>query len=193
MKLTKVVNIYPSMPITGVNPPIRTTVKRVTKSIDEIRTCLMARATIEEILSDGTTVRLNIGNYDKFIDGPCAHGEDCTCPECNKSEDSAPSADEVKSAWQRAYEQALEGKDLSAMTRKQRRAADAAARAAADAAVAPKAEVETPAPVAEEEVVESEVEPEQVEAEEVVEEEPVVEVEEVVETADIEELVSDAE
>ena len=64
---TKVVNIYPSTPIIGVNPPIRSSVKKVTKTIEEIRTCLMARAIVEEVLNDGTVVRLNNSNYDNFI------------------------------------------------------------------------------------------------------------------------------
>lgn len=134
-KLTKVVNIYPSMPITSVNPPIRSTVKRVTKSVSEIRACLMARAVVEEILPGGETVRLNIGNYDKCLDG--SHKDGCKCGCCGWVQDSVlDKAEEVKSPWQIAYENALAGKNLATMSRKQRRSAEAAARAAADAAVA---------------------------------------------------------
>lgn len=136
-KLTKVVNIYPSMPITGVNPPIRSAVKRVTKSVSEIRTCLMARAIVEEILPDGKIVRLNIGNYDKCLDG--SHKEGCQCGLCGngwKIESKESKQEETKSPWQIAYDNALVGKNLASMTRKQRRSAEAAARAAADAAVA---------------------------------------------------------
>ena len=187
-KRTKVVNIYPSMPITGVNPPIRTTVKRVTKSIEEIRACLMARATIEEVLADGSTVRLNIGNYDKLN---TAHGNACQCGCCAEKTETK-TEDDTKAVWQRAYEKALEGKNLAAMTRKQRRSADAAARALADAVVAGNVteseETDEEVAVEESEVAES------VEVE-VVEDEVVEEVEEeVVETADVEELASnDAE
>ena len=141
-KLTKVVNIFPSMPITGINPPIRSTVKRVTKSIDEIKICLMARAIVEEILSDGSTIRLNIGNYDKCNNTQC----DCNGNCCNNTEsnvntivvDEVVKTDETteKSLWKTAYDKALEGKDLASMTRKQRRSAEAAAKAIADAAVA---------------------------------------------------------
>ena len=139
-KLTKVVNIYPSMPITTINPPIRSVVKHVTKSIPEIRACLMARALVEEVLPD-RVVRLDISNYDKVLD------------ENNKTDSNEPikyaelyhtntSTSEEKSAWQIAYDNALEGKNLALMTRKQRRSAEAAARAIADAAVAnPKPEV----------------------------------------------------
>ena len=134
MKSTKVVNIYPSMPITGVNPPIRSAVKRVTKSIQEIRTCLMSRAVVEEILSDGSTVRLNIGNYDKCLD----ENHVCGCGCCSCESETPVNNTNEKSDWDKAYENALEGVDLSTMSRKQRRAAIASAKAAADAAVGEK-------------------------------------------------------
>lgn len=181
-KLTKVVNIYPSMPITGVNPPIRSTVKRVTKSIDEIRTCLLSRATVEEILSDGKIVRLDISNYDKCLcDNKNEHVCGCGCCTCHTTTETE------KTPWQIAYENALAGKNLAIMSRKQRRSAEAAARAAADAAV----EKNEP----EEEVVEApvEVEPTEEPKEEVmvepqveVEEETVDTHEEIVNTTDVE-------
>lgn len=61
----KKVNIIPTVAITRLNPPIRTTVRRVTKSVSEIRTCLMNRAIVEEILPDNSTLRLDLTNYDK--------------------------------------------------------------------------------------------------------------------------------
>ena len=135
-KLTKVVNIYPSMPITGVNPPIRSTVKRVTKSISEIRTCLMARAIVEEILPNGEIIKLDNSNYDKFLT-PHMDKKSCACCCCEKIESSV--IEDVKAEenaiWKAAYDNALEGKNLAMMTRKQRRSAEAAARAVADAAV----------------------------------------------------------
>lgn len=63
--MNKVVNIYPKYAITTVNPPIRSTVYRVTKSTSEIRNCIIARAVVEEILPDGSTITLNFSNYDK--------------------------------------------------------------------------------------------------------------------------------
>lgn len=133
-KFTKVVNIYPSMPITSVNPPIRSTVKRVTKSVDEIRACLMARAVVEEILSDGKIVRLNIGNYDKCLEPDKSK---CNCGgNCNWQPVDDDKTKTIKTPWQIAYDNAIAGKNLAAMTRKQRRSIEAAARAAADAAVA---------------------------------------------------------
>lgn len=63
--MNKVVNIYPSMAILGVNPPIRTTQTKVTKSTSEIRACIIARAMVDEILPNGKTIRLNLNNYNK--------------------------------------------------------------------------------------------------------------------------------
>ena len=63
--LVKKVNIYPSMPITGLNPVIRTATKNVFKSVEEIKICINARAIVEEILGNGKTLRLNLSNYDK--------------------------------------------------------------------------------------------------------------------------------
>lgn len=63
--LIKKVNIYPTMPITALNPVIRVATKNVLKSVEEIRTCINARAMVEEILMDGSTLKLNLSNYDK--------------------------------------------------------------------------------------------------------------------------------
>lgn len=60
----KLVNIYPQYPITTVNPPIRTMVRRVHMPAANIRLCLLAKAMVEEILPDGSLVRLTLANYD---------------------------------------------------------------------------------------------------------------------------------
>ncbi len=62
---TKKVNIYPQRPIVTLNPPIRSSVRRVYKSAEEIRKCLIARGIVEEVMEDGSTVRLDFSNYDK--------------------------------------------------------------------------------------------------------------------------------
>lgn len=185
-KLTKVVNIYPSMPITGVNPPIRSVVKRVTKSVDEIRTCLMARAIVEEVLSTGETVRLDIGNYDKFLDTSHKKCCGCGCGSCNcDTVEKHTVVTDEKTPWQIAYDKYLEGKNLALMSRKQRRSVEAAARAAADAAVAT-SEPEVVMGVA---TIESTDVTEEVVVDEKVEVEETVEVqEEVVKTDDVEDL-----
>ena len=79
----KTVNIFPKFPIIGVNPPIRTAVRRVTKSTAEIRTCIIARAIVEEILEDGSTIILDLNNFDKdnsntVVEEPIAEPEEPT-------------------------------------------------------------------------------------------------------------------
>lgn len=61
----KKVNIYPTTPIYSLNPVVRGVVCNVTKSVSDIRKCLIAKAKVEEILSDGTTIQLTLFNYDK--------------------------------------------------------------------------------------------------------------------------------
>lgn len=63
LKNTKKVNIYPRTPILTMNPVIRTTTLGVTMTYDQIRNCIMGRALVDEILSDGSTIRLTLGNY----------------------------------------------------------------------------------------------------------------------------------
>lgn len=63
MNQTKKVNIYPKNAITTITPPIRTTVKNITKPISDIRKCLIARAYVEEVLPDGDLVVLDFTNY----------------------------------------------------------------------------------------------------------------------------------
>lgn len=60
----KKVNIYPTTPITTVNPTIRTTVLGQEMSLPEIRACLLRQAKVEEILSDGTKVPLDLHSID---------------------------------------------------------------------------------------------------------------------------------
>ena len=61
----KRVNIFPRGAITTVVPPIRTPIHKVTKKIKDIRLALLAGARVEEILPDGSSILLNINNYDK--------------------------------------------------------------------------------------------------------------------------------
>lgn len=62
---TKVVNIYPSFPITTIKPAIYSSVRNVTKSFDEIRECLISKARVEEILEDKTIIKLDLSNYNR--------------------------------------------------------------------------------------------------------------------------------
>lgn len=61
---TKNVNVYPTRPITNVNPPIRTTVKAVSMTLEQIRACLFSSANVQEILDNGDVIDLTLSNYD---------------------------------------------------------------------------------------------------------------------------------
>ena len=62
---TKVVNIYPSFPITTIKPAIYSSVRNVTKSFDEIRECLISKARVEEVLEDKNIIKLDLSNYNR--------------------------------------------------------------------------------------------------------------------------------
>ena len=66
--MTKKVNIYPKYPITTITPAIRTVSLGVTRPVEDIRKCIIARAIVDEVLSDGTTVRLTMNNFNKNND-----------------------------------------------------------------------------------------------------------------------------
>lgn len=83
MEMTKLVNIYPAMPVITVNPPIRGITRRVKKPVSVIRECIMARATVEEILADNSTVNLDLSNYDKDNSVHTCEDEPVKVPEKN--------------------------------------------------------------------------------------------------------------
>lgn len=82
---TKKVNIYPRSPITAVNPPIRVPQTNVTKSIQDIRRCVIAGAKVEEVLSNGTVVLLNLNNYDRDNEPTSVVNDDKPIPQINYS------------------------------------------------------------------------------------------------------------
>lgn len=65
MKNTKKVNVYPRGPIITINPPVRTALRQVTFTYDQIRKCLISGAIVEEILANNTVLSLNLNNYNK--------------------------------------------------------------------------------------------------------------------------------
>ena len=156
----KIVNIYPTMPVTRVTPPLRTVAKNVSRSIGYIRSCIMCKAMVDEVLPDGTTVRLGLHNYDKNnyvlsedkVEIAAVEENDVNIKVENTSVSNTIEEEKTetenatetnKRAWDIAYENALADKDLSSMTKKQRKDAKAEARAIADAAVAEVESVET--------------------------------------------------
>ena len=80
--MSKIVNIYPTQPITSVNPPIRGKLMGVRRTNSDIRACIIGRARVEEVLKDGRTVPLDFTNYDKD----------------NSIQEDAPVVEEVKAA-----------------------------------------------------------------------------------------------
>ena len=63
MITTKKVNITANIPIKTVTPPIYGVKKNITMTISDIMKCLTRRAIVEQVLSDGSTVRLTDKNF----------------------------------------------------------------------------------------------------------------------------------
>ena len=61
--MTKRVNINAPVAIKTITPPIYGTCKNVIMTTGDILKCLCRRAIVEEILPDGSTIRLNMRNY----------------------------------------------------------------------------------------------------------------------------------
>lgn len=61
--MTKRVNINTPVAIKTITPPIYGTCKNVIMTTGDILKCLCRRAIVEEILPDGSTIRLNMRNY----------------------------------------------------------------------------------------------------------------------------------
>lgn len=61
--MTKRVNIQARTAIRNTNPPIYGTINDIIMSTGDILKCLVKKATVDEILPDGSTVRLNYKNY----------------------------------------------------------------------------------------------------------------------------------
>ena len=61
--MTKRVNIQTVTAVRTITPPISGSYRNVIMSTGDILKCLCRRAKVEEILPDGTTVKLNMSNY----------------------------------------------------------------------------------------------------------------------------------
>lgn len=95
--MRKRVNIYPRGPITNVNPPIRVSVKGVTKDVQDIRKCIIAGAKVEELTSNGP-VLLNLNNYDRDNGGdpnPVAVRIENALPPIPKDDTTRKTAEEL--------------------------------------------------------------------------------------------------
>lgn len=64
--MQKLVNVYTKQVIRSLKGvPIRSTIKGIYLDTEDIRTCIIAKAIVEEILDDGSTIPLNFANYNK--------------------------------------------------------------------------------------------------------------------------------
>lgn len=61
--MTKRVNVKAPVAIRNITPPIYGTCKDIVMTTGDILKCICKRAIVEEILPDGSTIRLNMSNY----------------------------------------------------------------------------------------------------------------------------------
>ena len=61
--MTKRVNVRATVAVRNTNPPIYGTYKNIIMSTGDILKCLTKRSVVEEILPDGSLIRLNFKNY----------------------------------------------------------------------------------------------------------------------------------
>lgn len=59
----KTVNVNATIPIRDITPPMRGVYTNIKMTISDILKCLCRRAIVEEVLADGTTVRLTMKNF----------------------------------------------------------------------------------------------------------------------------------
>lgn len=63
--MIKTVNVFTRIPIRNVKPPLQGNYKNIKMHTSDIVKCLNRRARVEEVLSDGTKILLNLSNYYK--------------------------------------------------------------------------------------------------------------------------------
>ena len=63
--MTKRVNVTTTIPVRTITPPLSGTYKDIIMSTGDILKCISRRAIVDEILPNGMTIRLTIGNYYK--------------------------------------------------------------------------------------------------------------------------------
>lgn len=63
--MNKIVNIATRVPIRVLNVPIRGNVRKITMSVEDIFKCICQKAEVDEVLSNGKLLRLDLANYDK--------------------------------------------------------------------------------------------------------------------------------
>lgn len=63
--MTKRVNVTTTIPVRTITPPLSGTYRDIIMSTGDILKCISRRAIVDEILPNGMTIRLTIGNYYK--------------------------------------------------------------------------------------------------------------------------------
>lgn len=87
--MKKLVNVYTRYVIRGLKGiPIRSTVRAIELDTEDIRTCILAKAVVEEVLDDGSTLPLNFVNYNK--DNNAQFRQAAPAPKPEKKVESAP-------------------------------------------------------------------------------------------------------
>lgn len=97
--MLKKVNVFPMVPIYSIKNPIVGTTFNVELSTGDILCCIYARAKVEEILPNGTTINLDLKNYNKvnFIEEKVEHvinTEESKVEESNKELNTTPVLEE---------------------------------------------------------------------------------------------------
>ena len=64
MPNTKTVKVIPKKPLLGIRrTPINSCIENIELTIEEIRSCIMQKALVDEYLIDGSLLRLDLSNY----------------------------------------------------------------------------------------------------------------------------------
>lgn len=92
--MNKIVNVRTTVPVRTITPPIFGNVSNVKMSTGDILKCLCFRATVDEVLPDGSTVRLTMKNY--AVDHVSSIKSKNTVEEVLDKKDEDKHEDEVK-------------------------------------------------------------------------------------------------
>lgn len=93
--MVKKVNVIAPIPIRTVNPVIYGKKEGLSMTPANILKCIIGRATVYEVLSDGSKIRLNINNYNK-VNKPVKPFIRAKAPELEKKPVSAIANNEIK-------------------------------------------------------------------------------------------------
>ena len=61
--MEKLVNVRPTKIINRFNPPLKRTMRKIIMNEEQIRICIAEHAMVDEVLPDGSLLRLDFSNY----------------------------------------------------------------------------------------------------------------------------------